>query len=86
MNEKPAFVFIIGHVLSGVGKGTIASSLGLNLRTHGLRVSAAKIDPYINKDSGTMSPFEHGECYVLGDGMECDLDLGNYERFMGIDL
>jgi len=84
--SRPAFVFITGHVLSGVGKGTVASSLGLNLRAHGFRVSAAKIDPYLNKDSGTMSPHEHGECYVLGDGMECDLDLGNYERFIGIDL
>lgn len=85
MNE-PAYLFITGGVLSGIGKGTIASSIGLLLRGHGFRVSAVKIDPYLNLDAGKMSPFEHGECYVLGDGTECDLDLGNYERFLEIDL
>jgi len=85
-NSLPAFVIVFGHVLSGVGKGTIISSLGLDLKAHKLRVGAVKIDPYLNEDSGTMSPHEHGECYVLQDGTECDLDLGNYERFVGIDL
>lgn len=86
MSEQPAYVFVIGHGMSGIGKGTIASSLGLLLRGHGFRVSAVKLDPYLNCDAGTMSPHEHGEVYVLGDGAECDLDLGNYERFMGIQL
>ena len=84
--DQPAFVFVIGHALSGIGKGTIASSLGLLLKAYGLRVGAVKIDPYLNIDPGTMSPHEHGEVYVLGDGAECDLDLGNYERFLGVDL
>lgn len=84
--KKPTFIFVTGHVLSGVGKGTIASSLALLLKAHNFKVTAAKIDPYLNMDSGTMSPYEHGECYVLKDGMECDLDLGNYERFLDINL
>lgn len=84
--SKPAYLFVTGGVLSGIGKGTIASSIGLLLRGYGFRVSAVKIDPYLNIDAGKMSPYEHGECYVLADGAECDLDLGNYERFLGIDL
>src|SRR6201995_3508819 len=73
-------------VISGVGKGIIASSAGLILKTKGLKVSSIKIDPYINVDAGTMNPKEHGECYVLDDGGEVDLDLGNYERYLNITL
>jgi CTP synthase len=72
--------------MSGIGKGITASSIGVCLKAHGLKVTAIKIDPYLNVDSGTMSPFEHGECYVLDDGGETDLDLGNYERFLDINL
>lgn len=72
--------------MSGLGKGVIASSTGRLLRSYGMRVTAIKIDPYINIDAGTMSPFEHGEVFVLDDGGEADLDLGNYERFLDIKL
>jgi CTP synthase len=85
-DRLPAFLFVVGFQMSGLGKGTIASSIGLLLKGYGLRVSAVKIDPYLNIDAGTMSPMEHGEVYVLADGGECDLDLGNYERFVGIEL
>jgi CTP synthase len=78
------FVVVTGGVLSGIGKGIIASSTGLLLKVSGFRVTAIKIDPYINIDAGTMSPFEHGEVFVLDDGGEVDLDLGNYERFVDI--
>lgn len=84
MNTK--YIVVTGGVASGIGKGTIASSIGLLLQSHGLCVSAIKIDPYLNVDAGKMSPHEHGEVYVLADGTECDLDLGNYERFLGINL
>jgi CTP synthase len=80
------YVLVTGGVLSGVGKGIIASSIGRILKEMGLVVTAIKIDPYINIDAGTMSPFEHGEVYVLDDGGEVDLDLGNYERFMDVTL
>eukprot|EP01120_Amphizonella_sp_Union-15-10_P010403 TRINITY_DN4150_c0_g1_i1.p1 TRINITY_DN4150_c0_g1~~TRINITY_DN4150_c0_g1_i1.p1 ORF type:complete len:568 (-),score=81.13 TRINITY_DN4150_c0_g1_i1:125-1828(-) len=80
------YILVTGGVLSGVGKGVIASSTGLLLRTLGFRVTSIKIDPYINIDAGTMSPFEHGEVFVLDDGGEVDLDLGNYERFLDITL
>lgn len=76
------YVVIVGGVVSGLGKGITSSSIGLLLKEVGLRVTAIKIDPYLNVDAGTMSPFEHGECYVLHDGGEVDLDLGNYERFL----
>lgn len=79
-------VLVSGGVISGVGKGIIASSAGLLLKTLGLRVTALKIDPYINTDAGLLNPLEHGECYVLADGGETDLDLGNYERYLGIQL
>ncbi|KAL7946916.1 CTP synthase N-terminus domain-containing protein [Trichoderma barbatum] len=79
-------VLVSGGVISGVGKGIIASSAGLLLKTMGLRVTAIKIDPYLNIDAGTLGPLEHGECFVLADGGECDLDLGNYERYLGIHL
>mmetsp|Transcript_65318 Transcript_65318/g.144488 ORF Transcript_65318/g.144488 Transcript_65318/m.144488 type:complete len:622 (+) Transcript_65318:84-1949(+) len=80
------YVLITGGTISGLGKGTTISSIGVVLRTHGLRVTALKIDPYLNVDAGTMSPFEHGEVYVLEDGGEADLDLGNYERFLDLTL
>ncbi len=80
------FIFVTGGVISGLGKGITASSIGRLLISRGLKVSAVKIDPYLNIDAGTMNPFEHGEVYVLEDGGEVDLDLGNYERFMGLKL
>ena len=80
------YVVVSGGVLSGIGKGVTASSIGVLLKSMGLRVTAIKIDPYLNSDAGTMSPFEHGEVFVLDDGGEVDLDLGNYERFLDIRL
>jgi len=80
------YIIITGGVISGLGKGITASSIGLLLKKTGYNITAIKIDPYLNVDAGTMSPFEHGECYVLEDGSECDLDLGNYERFLEIKL
>lgn len=80
------YIVITGGTISGLGKGTTISSVGVVLRSHGLRVTAIKIDPYLNIDAGTMSPFEHGEVYVLEDGGEADLDLGNYERFLDLTL
>ncbi|XP_027345720.1 CTP synthase-like [Abrus precatorius] len=80
------YVLVTGGVVSGLGKGVTASSIGLLLKACGLRVTAIKIDPYLNTDAGTMSPIEHGEVFVLDDGGEVDLDLGNYERFMDIKL
>ena len=79
-------VVVTGGVLSGIGKGVTASSVGVLCRALGRRVTALKIDPYLNVDAGTMSPFEHGEVFVLDDGGECDLDLGNYERFLSVSL
>ncbi|KRZ60157.1 CTP synthase [Trichinella nativa] len=80
------YVLVTGGVISGLGKGIISSSIGVVLQAHGLRVSVIKIDPYLNIDAGTFSPFEHGEVYVLDDGGEVDLDLGNYERFLNVKL
>ena len=80
------YVVVTGGVLSGLGKGVTASSIGVLLKSAGLRVTSIKIDPYLNSDAGTMSPFEHGEVFVLDDGGEVDLDLGNYERFLDIAL
>ena len=80
------YVIVSGGVLSGIGKGVTASSLGVLLKSAGLRPTAIKIDPYLNTDAGTMSPFEHGEVFVLDDGGEVDLDLGNYERFLDVCL
>ncbi len=80
------YVVVTGGVLSGLGKGVTASSIGVLLKSAGLRVTAVKIDPYLNVDAGTMSPFEHGEVFVLDDGGEVDLDLGNYERFLDVSL
>ncbi|XP_078513793.1 CTP synthase 2 isoform X1 [Lissotriton helveticus] len=80
------YILVTGGVISGIGKGIIASSIGTILKSCGLRVTAIKIDPYINIDAGTFSPYEHGEIFVLDDGGEVDLDLGNYERFLDISL
>ncbi|KAF1961967.1 CTP synthase-like protein [Byssothecium circinans] len=80
------YVLVSGGVISGVGKGIIASSTGLLLKTIGLKVSSIKVDPYLNVDAGTMNPREHGEVFVLSDGGEVDLDLGNYERYLNITL
>ncbi|MHC4182866.1 MAG: CTP synthase, partial [Planctomycetota bacterium] len=74
-------IFVTGGVVSSLGKGLNASSIGMLLESHGLRISLQKFDPYVNVDPGTMSPFEHGEIYVTEDGAEADLDLGHYERF-----
>lgn len=79
-------IFVSGGVISGLGKGITASSIGRLLESRGIEVSAIKIDPYLNIDAGTMNPYEHGEVYVLDDGGEVDLDLGNYERFMDLHL
>jgi len=75
------FIFVTGGVLSGLGKGIAAAAIGALLEAKGLRVTLQKLDPYINIDPGTLSPFEHGEVYVTDDGCETDLDLGHYERF-----
>ena len=80
------YIFVTGGVVSGLGKGITAASLGRLLKCRGLKVAAQKLDPYINVDPGTMSPFQHGEVYVTEDGAETDLDLGHYERFIDEDL
>lgn len=80
------YVFVTGGVVSGLGKGITAASLGRLLKSRGLKVAAQKLDPYINVDPGTMSPYQHGEVYVTEDGAETDLDLGHYERFIDEDL
>ena len=79
------YVFVTGGVVSGLGKGITAASLGRLLKARGLKVAAQKLDPYINVDPGTMSPYQHGEVYVTEDGAETDLDLGHYERFIDED-
>src|SRR3989338_759935 len=83
---KHKYIFIIGGVMSGVGKGVTTASIGKILQSCGLCVTAIKIDPYVNVDAGTMNPVEHGEVFVTDDGDETDQDMGNYERFLGTDL
>ncbi len=78
------YIFITGGVASSLGKGIISASLGKLLQARGYKISIQKIDPYINIDPGTLNPYEHGECYVTSDGAETDLDLGHYERFLGV--
>ena len=84
--KKTKFIFITGGVLSSLGKGLAAASIGALLKARGLNVTIQKLDPYINVDPGTMNPFQHGEVYVTDDGTETDLDLGHYERYLGIPL
>lgn len=84
--NKVKYIFITGGVVSSLGKGITASSLGLLLKQRGYRVTIQKFDPYINVDPGTMNPFQHGEVYVTDDGAETDLDLGHYERFLDVDM
>ncbi|OGY32583.1 MAG: CTP synthase [Candidatus Woykebacteria bacterium RIFCSPLOWO2_01_FULL_41_12] len=85
-NLATKFIFVSGGVISGVGKGVATSSIALLLKSRGFKVTAIKADPYLNIDAGTLNPVEHGEVFVLDDGMECDQDLGNYERFLDSDL
>lgn len=80
------YVFVTGGVVSGLGKGIVAASLGRLLRQRGYKIAVQKLDPYMNIDPGTMNPLEHGEVYVTEDGAETDLDLGHYERFTGVNL
>ncbi len=80
------FIFVAGGVMSGIGKGVATSSIGKILQSKGFRVTAIKIDPYVNVDAGTMNPIEHGEVFVTDDGTECDQDVGNYERFLNENL
>ena len=84
--KQTKFIFVTGGVVSGLGKGITAASLGRLLKERGLKVAAQKLDPYINVDPGTMSPYQHGEVFVTEDGAETDLDLGHYERFIDEDL
>lgn len=92
LNKKPArtsttwFIFVCGGVMSGIGKGITVASTGRILKDYGFNVTAVKIDPYLNVDAGTMNPTEHGEVFVTDDGMECDQDIGNYERFLDQDI
>ena len=80
------YIFVTGGVVSSLGKGITAASLGRLLKNRGYKVTIQKFDPYINIDPGTMSPYQHGEVFVTNDGAETDLDLGHYERFIDIDL
>ncbi len=86
MKKSTKYIFVVGGVISGVGKGITASSIGKILQDRGLTVTAIKIDPYVNVDAGTMNPTEHGEVFVLHDGDETDQDMGNYERFLDVKL
>jgi len=84
--KKPKFVFVTGGTVSGLGKGITVASIAALLKSRGLAVLPIKADPYLNKDAGTMNPYQHGEVFVTDDGAETDLDLGHYERFTGLDL
>lgn len=86
MKKARKYIFVVGGVISGVGKGITTSSIGKILQSHGYKVTAMKIDPYVNIDAGTMNPTEHGEVFVLKDGDETDQDMGNYERFLSTSL
>ncbi len=86
MTNSPKFIFVTGGVMSGLGKGIVASSIAKLLQLCGLKVTCIKIDPYLNYDAGTMNPLTHGEVFVTDDGGECDMDIGNYERFLNISL
>src|SRR5437899_6654248 len=80
------YIFVTGGVMSGIGKGVIAASIGEILQVRGLKVTAAKVDPYLNYDAGTMNPYIHGEVFVTEDGGETDMDIGTYERFLDINV
>ena len=80
--SKTKFIFVTGGVVSSLGKGVASASMGALLEARGLKVTLVKMDPYINVDPGTMSPFQHGEVFVTDDGAETDLDLGHYERYV----
>src|SRR5437879_12503119 len=82
----PKYIFVTGGVVSSLGKGVAAASIGCLLESRGLRVTLQKCDPYLNVDPGTMSPYQHGEVYVTEDGAETDLDLGHYDRFTHAQL
>src|SRR5215469_17378822 len=84
--RKEKYIFVTGGVLSGVGKGITAASIGAVLQAKGAAVSIQKCDPYLNVDAGLLNPAEHGECFVTKDGAETDLDLGHYERFLDLEL
>ena len=84
--NKIKYIFVLGGVMSGLGKGIAASSIGYLLKQAGVRVTILKLDPYLNVDPGTMNPYQHGEVFVLDDGSETDLDLGHYERFIDVDM
>src|SRR5574342_911143 len=85
--QRPVkYVFVTGGVVSSLGKGLAAASIGCLLEARGFRVTLQKLDPYINVDPGTMNPFQHGEVFVTDDGGETDLDLGHYERFVDVPL
>ena len=86
MKTKTKFIFVTGGVISGVGKGIMAASIGSILKAKGLKVSMQKCDPYLNVDAGLLNPREHGECFVTQDGAETDLDLGHYERFLDEEM
>ena len=80
------YIFVTGGVVSGLGKGITAASIGRLLKSRGVKVTIQKLDPYLNVDPGTMNPCQHGEVFVTDDGLECDLDLGHYERFIDENL
>ena len=84
--KKTKYIFVLGGVMSGLGKGIAASSIGYLLKQAGVKVTIMKLDPYLNVDPGTMNPYQHGEVFVLDDGSETDLDLGHYERFIDVDM
>ena len=84
--KQTKYIFVLGGVMSGLGKGIAASSIGYLLKNTGVKVNILKLDPYLNVDPGTMNPYQHGEVFVLDDGSETDLDLGHYERFIDIDM
>ena len=86
MAKQTKYIFITGGVVSSLGKGIVAASLGRLLEGYGLKVTIQKLDPYLNIDPGTMSPYQHGEVFVTDDGAETDLDLGHYERFIDVNL
>ena len=85
-SNQTKYIFVLGGVMSGLGKGIAASSIGYLLKSSGLNVTILKLDPYLNVDPGTMNPYQHGEVFVLDDGSETDLDLGHYERFIDVDM